>query len=144
MDAFWSYLSEVVSTHWGKGLFQGYFYLGIALVLIFERRKEIRVILGWFPLLFLAVVYNPLFGRALSFVIAKKQGAYISRMFTFIPLFYVIAHGAVLLLSRLKEGTKFLCVCLTGAVIALSGQSVYHQYWMRPAYNPEKAQSRRL
>ena len=134
------YLSEVISTHWGGGPFQWYFYLGILLVLIFERRREVRIMLGWVPLLFLLGVYNPLFSRLLSIVIAKKQGAYLSRLFTFIPLFYVMAHAGALLASRLREGNKFLCVCLLGTVIVFSGDSVYHQYWMRPAVNPEKAQ----
>ena len=140
MSAFWDYLSEVISTHWGNGFFQWYFYLGILLVLLLEKRRSIRLVLGWAPLLFLAIVYNPLFGRAMALVIDKKQGAYMARMFTFIPLFYVCAHGAVLALSRLKDGNRFLCVCLLGVAIALSGDSVYHQYWMRPATNLEKAQ----
>ena len=140
MSAFWHDLSGVVSTHWGNGFFQWYFYLGILLVLLLEKRRSIRLVLGWAPLLFLAIVYNPLFSRALALVISKKQGAYMARMFTFIPLFYVCAHGAVLALSRLKDASKFLCVCLVGAAIALSGDSVYHQYWMRPATNLEKAQ----
>lgn len=140
MSKAWDYLSEVIFTHWGGGLFQWYFYLGILLVLILERRREVRIVLGWVPLLFLLMVYNPLFGKVLSIVIDQKQGAYLSRLFTFIPLFYVIAHGAVLLLSRLKDGNKFVCVCLLGAVIVFSGDSIYHQYWMRPAVNPEKAQ----
>ena len=140
MSKVWDYLSEVISTHWGGGLFQWYFYLGILLVLILEKRREVRIVLGWVPLLFLLMVYNPLFGRALSVVIAQKQGAYLSRLFTFMPLFYVIVHGAVLLLSRLKEEKKFLCVCFFGAMIVFSGDSIYHQYWMRPAANPEKAQ----
>ena len=141
MSAFRDYLSSVVSVHWGNSPFQFFFYLGILLVLLLEKRREVRVVLGWLPLLFLLVIYNPLFGQVLSRVIPSKSWAYLSRLFTFVPLFYVVAHGAVLLLSRLKDGAKFLCVCLLGAVIALSGESVYHQYWMRPAANAEKAQT---
>ena len=141
MSAFRDYLSSVVFIHWGNSPFQFFFYLGILLVLLLEKRREVRVVLGWLPLLFLLVIYNPLFGQVLSRVIPSKSWAYLSRLFTFVPLFYVVAHGAVLLLSRLKDGAKFLCVCLLGAVIALSGESVYHQYWMRPAANAEKAQT---
>lgn len=138
MNAFWQYLSGTVSTHWESGFFQWYFYLGILLVLLLEKRKAVRIVMGWLPVCFLLVVYNPLCGHIMDWMFEHKPGAYLSRLFTFIPLFYVMAHGAVLLLSRLKDGAKFLCVCLVAASIALSGSSVYHQYWMHPAENREK------
>ena len=138
MSEFWASLSETVSTHWGTGPFQWYFYLGILLVLTLERRKAVRIVLGWLPLLFLLAVYTPFSSRLMALAVDRKEGAYLSRLFTFIPLFYVMAHGAVLLLSRLKDGAKFLGVCAISAVIVLSGDSVYHQFWMHPAENPEK------
>jgi len=139
MSEAWEYLSGVVATQWGNGLFQWYFYLGILAVLLTEKRRAVRIVLGWFPLLFLLAAYTPFFGQLVARVVQRKEGAYLSRLFGFIPLFYVVAHGAAGLLARWKDGAKFLGVCGVAAVIVLSGDSVYHQFWMRPAENPEKA-----
>lgn len=138
MSGYWEYLSGVVSVEWGSSYYQWFFYLGIILVLLLEKRKSVRVVLGWFPLLFLFVVYNPLFSGFVSIFVNSNLGAYLSRFFTFIPLIYVIACGAVLLLSKAKNEGKFVFVCLVSAVIFLSGSHMYHQGWMHPADNSEK------
>lgn len=139
MNEYREYLSGVISNEWGSSAYQWFFYLGILAVLLLAKRREVRIALGWVPLLFLAVIYNPLFARLLDHFVSASNSAYLSRFFTFIPLLYVISCGAVLLLSRLKEGAKFLCVCLVGAAMVFSGSSMYRQGWMHPAENPEKA-----
>ncbi len=138
MSGYWEYLSGVISVEWGSSRFQWFFYLSILLVLLLEKRRAIRVILGWFPLLFLAVVYNPLFSGILSLFVNKNLSAYLSRLFTFIPLLYVMAYGAMLLLSKAKDDRKFICVCFASFLIVLFGSHMYHQGWMHPAENPEK------
>ncbi|MCR5012571.1 MAG: DMT family transporter, partial [Lachnospiraceae bacterium] len=138
MQAFLNRVKEFSSYHWQGGVYQWIFYAGIILVLIFEKRKTIKVIFGWMPVAYLICIYNPLFWSAMSFAGATTYNSYFARMFSFIPLMYTIAMGIVCLLGKVQGWLKFLLVGIVCVFLGITGTSIFSQDWYTSAKNPNK------
>lgn len=123
--------------HWQGSPYQYILYVGIALVLLLSRRKTIRLVLGWFPLVYLACIYNPVFVKVLELA-GLGGGAYFVRMFSFMPIMYAVAAGTSFLISKARGAIKFLAVCCVCALLVATGRSIYAQDWFIRADNLEK------
>lgn len=123
--------------HWRGNAYQWFFYAAILLVLIFEKRKTIRIVFGWAPVLYLALMFNPICIKALNLA-GLSNPAYFARLFSFMPLMYVIARGFTILLMTRNNWIKLVGVCLTCTVICLTGKNIYGETWLTKADNLEK------
>lgn len=138
MNDFLEQIRRVNAIHWGKSVYQWIFYIGIILVLILEKRKAVKVVFGLLPLLFIIVIYNPLFASAIKFVFREKYMAYFARMMSFSPFVYGMALGITRLLLRTRGWPRFGLLCTFILVIGLVGDNYYHAEWMQPAQNIQK------
>ena len=123
--------------HWRGNVYQWYFYVAILLVLIFEKRKTIRIVFGWVPLLYLMLMFNPFCIKLLGFA-GLSNPAYFVRLFSFMPLMYVIARGFTILLCIGDNWVKLAGVCLSCIAICLTGNSIYSESWLTKAENYAK------
>lgn len=138
MQEMLDYFQYINNFHWGTNWYQWLFYAGIILVIMFERDKIAKSVFGWFPVLFLIGIFNPIFYRAIFFVWDTPY-AYYARMFSFIPLFFCIAIGLMQLVKKVKwEWAKLIAVCVASALIIIGGNNFYGAPWMQKSDNIEK------
>ena len=123
--------------HWRGSVYQWFFYAGVLLVLIFEKRKTIRIVFGWVPVLYLALMFNPICIKLLGLA-GLSNPAYFARLFSFMPLMYVIARGFTLLLRVRNNWGKLAGVCVACAIICLTGKNIYGETWLTKADNLAK------
>lgn len=123
--------------HWRGNAYQWFFYAAILLVLIFEKRKTIRIVFGWVPVLYLVLMFNPICIKLLNLA-GLSNPAYFARLFSFMPLMYVIARGFTLLLRIKNNWGKLAGVCLVCTVICLTGKNIYGETWLTKADNLAK------
>ena len=126
--------------HWQGSPYQWFFYAGIVLTLIFEKRRMVRIVFAWVPLLFLVCLFNPLSIAGLKLAGVFNR-AYFVRLFSFMPLMYVIAMGMTMLVRIRRPWVKLAVTGLLGAAIAFAGHNVYRESWLTRAENPEKVPS---
>lgn len=137
MQSFIEKITELSRFNWQGGAYQWFFYAGILLVLIFEKRRMARIIFGWVPIAYLLCIYNPVFMSALEFAeVGDKQ--YFVRMFSFMPLMYTIARGIVCVLEKAKGWIKLLLVCMTCVLLCCTGKCIYQESWFVQADNYAK------
>ncbi len=138
MQEMLDYFQYIINFHWGTNWYQWLFYAGIILVIIFERDRIAKSVFGWFPVLFLIGIFNPIFYRVIFFV-WNTPYAYYARMFSFIPLFFCIAIGLMQLVKKVKwEWAKLIVVCAASILIIIGGNNFYRAPWMQKSDNIEK------
>ena len=140
MHAFFDYISQVNQMHWGNSAYQCFFYVASLLILVFDKRKTTKIIFGIYPLMYLVIIYNPLFKRMMD-LIWNNNPAYYARMFSFIPLIYCIATGFMQIIIKAKDPMKFILVGCTIAATILLGSNVYKADWMKPIEKLEQVPS---
>ena len=123
--------------HWRGSAFQWFFYAAVLLTLFFEKRRMVRIVFGWMPLLYLLLIFNPVCIRLLNLAGLFNQ-AYFARLFSFMPLMYVIARGFMLLVGIANRWIKLVAVVAVCALICLTGHNMYLEPWFTRAENWEK------
>ena len=123
--------------HWRGSAYQWFFYAGILLTLLLEKRRMQRIVFGWLPLLYLVFMFNPLCIRLLNMSGLHNQ-AYFTRLFSFMPLVYVIARGFTMILRIDNGWLKMVGVGLACVVVCIAGKNIYLEDWLVKAENYEK------
>ena len=127
--------------HWRGNAYQWFLYFGIFMILIFEKRKMVRIVFGWVPLFYLVSIFNPITLKLLKLA-GLYNDAYFTRLFSFMPLMYVITCGFSLFLRlaiRMKsEWIKMAGVCTICGIIYLTGHNIYSESWLTKAENSAK------
>lgn len=129
--------AQINRMFWNGSYFQYIFYASIALILVLEKRKLHKIVFGVFPVVMIFGMFNP----ATSVVIFKvfhSSNLYYVRLFSIIPVFYCMAHGAMLLLDKAQGIVKLCGACIAIALFVFAGHSVYQEDWMQRAENPQK------
>ena len=134
MRAFLEKAAALNESNWHGGAYQWIFYAGIILVLIFEKRKTVRLIFAALPAAYLICIYNPLFMAAMKLA-GVGGGQYFVRMFSFMPLMYTIAKGIMCLLEKTTGWIKLGLVCAVCALLCLCGSNIFGQGWYTRADN---------
>lgn len=136
-----SFFQSVHDSVWGGSLFEWLFYASILLILIYEKRNEVKIVFACFCLAFHICIYNPLTYKALGFFFAGDYSAYCSRLYEMIPIIYCIAQGMMLCIIKEKnERSKLILIIIAAVLIIKIGADTnsYKMPWMQPATNLEK------
>lgn len=133
------FFSDLTETLWGNYGFQALFYFSLVLIAILERERLRKVRMLWYPACILLVIYNPVMYFACRDVFFPSGTLlYYFRMFCLLPIVFVIAHAAVLVLKRVSGRKKLCCTVAILLAIALSGHSQYGEAWFVKARNFNK------
>ena len=114
--------------HWRGSFYQWFFYAGILLTLVFEKRRMLRIVFCWVPILFLLCIFNPIFLKLMNWIGLNQE--YFVRMFSFMPLMYVIARSLTMLLSINHSLLKLVGVGIVCAIICIAGHNIYSESWI--------------
>lgn len=120
--------------HWQGSAYQWFFYAGILITLIFEKRRMVKIVFGWVPFLYLVCLFNPLSIKLLGYA-GVSNAAYFVRLFSFMPLMYVIAKGFMLLMQMDNPWLKLCGTGLACVVICFFGKNIYLESWFIKAEN---------
>ena len=129
--------TKVNEMYWSGSRLQWVFYASILLILIFEKRKTYKLVFGVFPVVALVAVFNPLTSKVVSLFFNRAEVYYV-RLFSIIPVFYCMAHGAMMVVKKVQGIIKLLGVCAALLVFVFAGSSIYRESWMKAAENPQK------
>lgn len=128
---------QINQMFWNGSPFQYIFYISVLLILILEKRKLHKIVFGVFPIVVIVGIFNPVTSWAVRFLF-RTSNLYYVRLFSIVPVFYCMAHGAMLLLDRVRGAVKLCGVCAVAGIIVFTGHSVYQEPWMQRAENMEK------
>ena len=128
---------DLNDVHWSGSAYQWFFYAGILLTLLLEKRRMLRIVFGWLPLLYLVFMFNPLCIRLMNLA-GLYNKAYFIRLFSFMPLMYVIARGFTMILRIDNGWLKLIGTGAACAVICIAGKNIYLEDWLVKAENYEK------
>lgn len=120
--------------HWQGSAYQWFFYAGILITLIFEKRRMVKIVFGWVPFLYLVCMFNPFSTKLLGYA-GVSNAAYFVRLFSFMPLMYVIAKGFVFLMHMDNPWLKMCGTGLVCVVICFVGKNIYLESWLIKAEN---------
>lgn len=128
----WNNVTELFRGYMGTGL-TVILYMGALIFLwIGEKRKHVRILFLYMPLILLALFFNPLFARA-AYRVEGEEIYY--RILWLLPMTPTIACAAVSAYGRLS-GIKreVFGVCAAGLII-LSGSCIYSNPFFHKAEN---------
>lgn len=128
----WNDVVTLFREYMGTGLTVIWFLISLIYLLVTEKRKPVRILFLYVPVILLLLFFNPLFAR-LVYGVAGDEIYY--RILWLLPITVVIAFGAVTLYSRVKgRGKHALLLCLA-ALVAVSGSYIYSNPFFHKAEN---------
>lgn len=133
------FFTDLTNLYWGIYSFQILFFLGLILIFILEKDKQKKSIFVGYSVVILLGIYNPLTLWICRWIFGNFDfQAYYCRLFSIIPIIFVIAYAFVLVLNQIKGWKKlFLTLCLM-TVIVIGGNNVYQADWFEHASNFNK------
>lgn len=128
----WFIAKEYFGAYMGTGLIV-IWYLAATIYLAFtEKRKQIRVMFVYMPLLVLLIYFNPLVTWLVSRYIDYEI---YYRILWLLPITAVIAFATVEIYGKLQEKKRVLFAVVTACLIMVSGSFVYNDGFFRKAEN---------
>ena len=126
----WSEVQNNIVTYWDKSILQFIFYACLLLLFFLEKDKVKKHALFWYPLLVYAALSNPL-----AIWVGKRvwgeNVAYFARKYSLVPVFYVMAYAAVLVLKKLSGVKKLLAALAICGVFCFFGTYNYADEYQR-------------
>jgi len=144
----------------GTGLIVVLFFLALIYLWVHEKRKELRVLFLYMPIVLLLLYFNPVFAR---FVFRMSEGEIYYRILWLIPITVVLAYTCVCIYGQIERGREsadqkicdrggrtnrnFFCrkekhwllsavavVCMAGGIM-VSGSYIYSNPYFHEAEN---------
>jgi len=106
----------------GTGLITVWFLLSVIYLFVFEKRKEIRVMFVYVPILLLAVFFNPFFA-GIVYTILEDEIYY--RLLWLLPVTVVTAYTIINIYDRLKGRKKLYFIGMAAVLVTVSGSLIY-------------------
>lgn len=128
----WSNEIETFQKFMGSGLIVGWFLVSIVYLLITEKRKNIRILFVYVPILVLAVFFFPPFAE-LMYLVAGAETYF--RMLWLLPITMVIGYAAVQIYGNLKGRKRILWAGTAAVLVMISGSFIYSSSLFSKAQN---------
>lgn len=128
----WSHAITLFQEYMGTGLIVVFFLISLVYLWIVEKRKQVRILFIYVPVILLLVFFNPLFARVV-YELAGSEIYY--RILWLIPVTIVIAFAIVDVLGRLEGAKRVAFGVVAAAVIAVSGSYIYSNPFFSKAEN---------
>ena len=146
------YIQQANQTFWGTDVNHLWFYAAVLLIILLEKDKIAKRIIGIYPVCFLLALYNPVAYKLVQTYTSGKW-QYFARLYAMIPLPLTLGLGTVLLIDvicsrvtdasgrKRKNAGPVLKLVMTGCfcgIMIWGGTSIYQQDWYRPTQNIAK------
>ncbi|MCM1326190.1 MAG: hypothetical protein NC094_02635 [Bacteroidales bacterium] len=116
----------------GDGLIVIWFLLSLGYLAVKEKRKTVRILILYVPVILLILFFNPLFAD----VVGKMAGDDIYyRILWLLPISPVIAYAASDIYGRLKGKARILFGITAALLIVVSGSFIYGNPFFKEAEN---------
>ena len=141
MRGMFTFFQTVHQNVWGGSIFEWLFYISILFILVFEKKREVKIIFALYSIAFHIIVYNPLTYKVLSMFFTGELSAYYCRLFEMVPIIFCIAQGMMIVVSNTKTwwGELITVLVLSVAVVIIGADSQsFRMPWMQPAENIQK------
>lgn len=128
----WNDVLSLFREYMGTGLVVILFLLSLLYLFIREKRKPVRILFIYVPLVLLALFFNPLFA---GLVYGLADGEIYYRILWLIPITVVIAFTAVSIFEQLSGKRRIGFSLAVAGILVASGSYVYSNPYFRRAEN---------
>lgn len=128
----WNTVANLFWEYMGTGLVMILYLLSLIYLWAKEKRKYVRILFVYVPVILLLLFFNPLFAGAV-YRLAGDEIYY--RILWLLPVTVTIAFAAATLYVRLPDKSRTVFALAAAAGIALSGSYIYSNPYFRRAEN---------
>lgn len=123
---------KLFQEYMGTGLIVIWFLISLLYLWLTEKRKHIRVMLLYVPLLLLLIFFNPLVARVISHM---ADGEIYYRILWLLPVTPVTAFGTVSFCGQLAGRKKYVGITAAVVLFMVSGSLIYRNLFFQRAEN---------
>jgi hypothetical protein len=123
---------KLFTAYMGNGLITIWFLIAVVYLFVHEKRKDIRVMFVYMPVLLLIIYFNPIFAGVVYNVIGEEI---YYRFLWLLPITPVIAYTVADIYSCLKGKKKAVFALAAAVLIMISGSFVYADAYFHKAEN---------
>lgn len=132
MSYMWKVENEYFRNYMGTGLVVVWFLLSLVYLLITEKRKPVRILFLYVPMILLLTFFNPLLARLMYDYIGDEI---YYRILWLIPFVVVIAFAVTEIYAGLQGKKKVIFAFWTAVLIMVSGSCIYQNPFFHRAEN---------
>lgn len=123
---------KLFQEYMGTGLIMIWFLISLLYLWLTEKRKHIRVMFLYVPLVLLLVFFNPLVAKVVS---RMADGEIYYRILWLLPVTPVVAFGTVSFCGKLSGRKKYVGITAAAVVFMMSGSLIYRNPFFQRAEN---------
>ncbi len=123
---------KLFQEYMGTGLIMIWFLVSLLYLWMTEKRKHIRILFVYVPLVLLLVFFNPLVAKIIS---GLADGEIYYRILWLLPVTPVVAFTAVSLCGKLRGYLKYVGITVALILFMLSGSLIYRNPYFQKAEN---------
>ncbi len=123
---------KLFQEYMGTGLIMIWFLVSLLYLWLTEKRKHIRVMFLYVPLVLLLVFFNPLVAKVVS---SMADGEIYYRILWLLPVTPVIAFGTVSFCGKLSGRKKYVGITAAVVIFMVSGGLIYRNPFFQRAEN---------
>lgn len=128
----WKQVITLFREYMGTGLIIGWFLLSIGYLFFTEKRKHIRILFLYVPIILLLLFFNPLFAK----IVYRFMGDEVYyRILWLLPVTIVIAYTIINIYTKLEGKIRLAWLCIASILIILSGSFIYQNTYFKKAEN---------
>ena len=128
----WNMAIELFREYMGTGLIMIIFLISLVYLWVQEKRKYIRILLVYVPVILLCLFFNPLFAK-IVYNMAGEEIYY--RILWLLPVTVTVAFAAVTLYGQLSGKRRVFFALAAAAGIMISGSFIYSDPYFQKAEN---------
>lgn len=128
----WSDAVALFREYMGTGLIVIWYLLSLVYLFVKEKRKPLRILLIYVPIILLLLYFNPLFAAA---VYGAAGSEIYYRILWLLPITVVIAYTCVQIYGELKGVKKGLWAAAAACLVMASGSYIYADPYFHEAEN---------
>lgn len=128
----WSEVVNLFREYMGTGLIVTWFLLSLIFLILKERRKPMRILFLYTPVILLLLYFNPLFAELLYGLIGDEI---YYRILWLLPMTVVIAYTCVRIYEDLQGALRWVWAVAAAVLIMVSGNFIYEDTYFSKADN---------
>ncbi|MCM1541480.1 MAG: hypothetical protein NC121_09470 [Blautia sp.] len=128
----WNIVANLFREYMGTGLVMILYLLSILYLWMKEKRKYVRILFVYVPVILLILFFNPLFAKVVYSLVGDEI---YYRILWLLPVTVTVAFAAVTLYVRIPDKGRTVFALAAAAVIMLSGSYIYRNPNFRKADN---------